>query len=235
MRGRRVRGRAAAYATQASHCGCECMTTIVAIADAELITAEVDAEPAAQCDPGEFTQLLIATRAGDPESWGSLVRLVYADLRKLARRHVMTVSDQNTLGITGLVNECYLRLVGPTRGAVESRRHFLNLASRVMRQVLCDYAREQLATKRGGAQRREDLLRVDAEEWAESEQLVILDDALRALEQRCTRMARVFECRYFAGLGEEETAEALGLSLRSVQRAWREARTWLAAQLEGHA
>jgi len=209
------------------------MTTIVAIADAELFTAEVDdaAAEAARFDPGEFTQLLIATRAGDPESWGSLVRLVYADLRKLARRHVMTVSDQNTLGITGLVNECYLRLVGPARGMVENRRHFLNLASRVMRQVLCDYAREQLSTKRGGTQRREDLVRVDAEEWAESEQLVILDDALRALEQRCTRMARVFECRYFGGLGEEETAEALGLSLRSVQRAWREARRWLAERL----
>ena len=207
------------------------MTTIVAIADAELITAEVDAYGPARCDPGEFTQLLIATRAGDPASWGSLIRLVYADLRKLARRHVMTVSDQNTLGVTGLVNESYLRLVGPARATVESRRHFLNLASRVMRQVLCDYAREQLSTKRGGAVRHEDLVRVDAEEWAESEQLVILDDALRALERRCARMARVFECRYFAGLGEEETAEALGISLRSVQRAWREARHWLAQRL----
>ncbi|HEX5124135.1 MAG TPA: ECF-type sigma factor [Rhodanobacteraceae bacterium] len=210
------------------------MTTIVAIADAELLNveSELEAGEVGPFDPGEFTQLLILTREGDPKSWGSLVRLVYADLRKLARRHVMSVSDQNTLGITGLVNECYLRLVGPARATVESRRHFLNLASRVMRQVLCDYAREQLSTKRGGAQRREDLLRVDAEEWAESEQLVILDDALRALEQRCARMARVFECRYFAGLGEEETAEALGLSLRSVQRAWHEARRWLAERLQ---
>jgi len=209
------------------------MTTIVAIADADLVKAEagLDARDRNPFDPGELTQLLIATREGDPASWGSLVRLVYGDLRRLARRHVLTMSDQNTLGITGLVNECYLRLVGPARATVENRRHFLNLASRVMRQVLCDYAREQLSTKRGGAQRREDLLRVDAEEWAESEQLVILDDALRALEQRCKRMARVFECRYFAGLGEEETAQALGLSLRSVQRAWHEARRWLAERL----
>jgi RNA polymerase sigma factor (TIGR02999 family) len=205
------------------------MPTIVAIADAEVeVDAAVGAGP---FDPGEFTQLLIATRAGDPDSWGSLVRLVYADLRKLARRHVMTVPDQNTFGITGLVNECYLRLVGPARATVESRRHFLNLASRMMRQVLCDYAREQCSAKRGGAQRREDLVRVDAEEWAESEQLVILDDALRALAQRCARMARVVECRYFAGLSEEETAEALGISLRSVQRAWSEARRWLAERI----
>jgi len=208
------------------------MTTIGDIADAGRpgVGAKLEGDAGSR-DRGEFTQLLIATRAGNPESWGSLVRLVYADLRRLARRHVMTASDHNTLGTTGLVNECYLRLVGPARATVENRKHFLNLASRVMRQVLCDYAREQLSTKRGGAQRREDLLRVDAEEWAESEQLVILDDALRALEQRCARMARVFECRYFAGLGEEETAEALGLSLRSVQRAWHEGRRWLAERL----
>lgn len=211
----------------------ERMTTIVDIADAELPPARAEAEPAGvdRVDSGEFTELLIATREGDAASWGSLVRLVYGDLRRLARRHVMAVSDANTLGTTGLVNECYLRLIGPARASVENRRHFLNLASRVMRQVLCDYAREQFSTKRGGAQRREDLTRVDAEEWAESEQLVILDDALRALEQRCARMARVFECRYFAGLGEEETAEALGISLRSVQRYWHEARRWLAERL----
>jgi len=185
----------------------------------------------ARFDPGEFTQLLIATRGGDGESWGSLVRLVYSDLRRLARRHVMSVADANTLGTTGLVNECYLRLVGPARATVENRRHFLNLASRVMRQVLCDYAREQLSEKRGGSHRREDLSAVDAEEWAETEQLVMLDDALRALERDNERMARVFECRYFAGLSEEDAAETLGISLRSVQRYWHDARLWLAERL----
>src|SRR6185437_10430936 len=108
-------------------------------------------------DPGEFTQLLIASRAGDSASWSSLMRLVYGDLRRLARRHVTSIADANTLGTTGLVNECYLRLAGPARASVENRRHFLNLASRVMRQVLCDYARERLSEKRGGSQRREDL------------------------------------------------------------------------------
>ena len=83
-------------------------------------------------DPGEFTQLLNATRTGDRASWGFLLQLVYADLRKLARHHVMSVADASTLGATGLVNECYLRLVGPGRATIENRRHFLNLASRVM-------------------------------------------------------------------------------------------------------
>jgi RNA polymerase sigma factor (TIGR02999 family) len=182
-------------------------------------------------DPGEFTQLLRATRAGDDESWSSLMRLVYGDLRRIARRHVTSVADANTLGTTGLVNECYLRLVGPARANVENRRHFLNLASRVMRQVLCDYARERLSEKRGGSQRREDLAAVDAEEWAETEQLVMLDDALRALELKNKRLARVFECRYFAGLSDEEAAETLDLSLRTVQRDWHDARTWLAERL----
>ena len=182
-------------------------------------------------DPGEFTQLLIATREGDGASWGNLLRLVYGDLRRLARHHVMSVADAHTLGTTGLINECYLRLVGPAQATVSNRRHFLNLASRVMRQVLCDYAREQLSEKRGGLQRREDLAVIDAEEWAETEQLVLIDDALRALEETDERLARVFECRYFAGLTDEETAQTLDLSVRSVQRHWHDARTWLAARL----
>jgi RNA polymerase sigma factor (TIGR02999 family) len=182
-------------------------------------------------DPGEFTRLLNATRTGDRSSWGFLLQLVYADLRKLARHHVMSVAEANTLGATGLVNECYLRLVGPGRATIENRRHFLNLASRVMRQVLCDYAREQLSEKRGGLQRREELSVVDFEEWAETERLVMIDDTLRALERENARLARVFECRYFAGLTDDETAETLGLSLRTVQRDWQNARTWLAQRL----
>ena len=194
--------------------------------------AELPAESVLErFDPGEFTQLLNATRTGDRASWGFLLQLVYADLRKLARHHVMSVADASTLGATGLVNECYLRLVGPGRATIENRRHFLNLASRVMRQVLCDYAREQLTAKRGGLHKREDLAIVDVEEWAETERLVMIDDTLRALERENARLARVFECRYFAGLTDEETAETLGLSLRTVQRDWQQARTWLARRL----
>ncbi|HKE48325.1 MAG TPA: ECF-type sigma factor [Rhodanobacteraceae bacterium] len=182
-------------------------------------------------DSAEFTRLLAEMRQGNDNAWGELMRLVYADLRRLARRHVMSAPDANTLGATCLVHECYLRMFGPARATVENRRHFLNLASRVMRQVLCDYAREQLACKRGGMHKREDLSVVDAEEWAEAEQMVMLDDALRKLEQQDVRLARVFECRYFAGLTDEEAAEALGQSLRTVQRNWHDARNWLAARL----
>ena len=184
-----------------------------------------------QDDSTEFVRLLAEMRKGDDNASRELMRLAYADLRRVASRHVMSGSHANTLGATCLVHECYLRMFGAVFATVENRRHFLNLASRVMRQVLCDYAREQLASKRGGLHRREDLSVVDAEEWAESEQLVMLDDALRKLEQQDVRLARVFECRYFAGLTEEEAAEALGQSLRTVQRNWHDARTWLAARL----
>jgi RNA polymerase sigma factor (TIGR02999 family) len=200
--------------------------------DAEFDTEGEARTLLAALDPGEFTQRLTATLEGDADSWSDLVRLVYGDLRRLARRHVLTAAaDAATLGTTALVSECYLRLFGEARATVANRRHFLCLASRVMRQILCDRAREQLAEKRGGSQRREDLSIVDAEAFAETEQLVVIDDALRALDRANARVARVFECRYFAGLSEEDVADALGISLRTVQRDWHHARAWLAERL----
>ena len=174
----------------------------------EVREGELDAEGEpeallAALDPGEFTQLLIATRDGDAGSWSDLVRLVYSDLKRLARRQ-LTAVDTDTLGATGLVNECYLRLFGKARVTVANRRHFFYLASRVMRQILCDQAREQLSEKRGGSQRREELSIVDAETFAETERLVMIDDALRMLERENARLAHVFECRYFAGLSEAD-------------------------------
>jgi len=181
--------------------------------------------------PGEFTRLLAATRAGDGPAWSSLMQLIYADLRRLARRHVAGGNEGHTLGTTGLVHECYLRLAGAARGNAENRGHFLNLASRVMRQVLCDYARERLAAKRGGGLRREEMEKIDVEEHAEAEHLIQLDEVLGQLERENARWARIVECRYFAGLTEEETAEAVGLPLRSTQREWQAARAWLEARL----
>lgn len=175
--------------------------------------------------------MLAATRAGDSASWSELMQLIYADLKRLARRHVAPAGDGHTLGTTGLVHECYLRLAGPARGQVENRSHFLNLASRVMRQVLCDYARERLAAKRGGGQKREDLDVLEREEHAEAEHLVQLDEVLGQLERENERWARIVECRYFAGLTEPEAAEAVGVPLRTLQREWQQARAWLAGRL----
>ena len=177
----------------------------------------------------EFHSLLEAFKRGDAQASARLMSLVYADLHRLARAH--GGADGRTMSATSLVHECYLRIMDPTANGVESKNHFFNLASRVMRQVLCDYARERLADKRGGGAPHDTLSSVDAELQAEASELIELDDVLNRLAAERPTTARVFECRYFAGLSEQETADALGLSLRTAQREWNQARQWLAAQL----
>jgi len=100
-----------------------------------------------------------------------------------------------------------------------------------MRQILCDYARRNLSAKRGAGKDHDDIDEVDAAQRGEIENLVALDDLLTRLETENPGWAKVFECRFFAGLSEEETAQALGVSLRTVQRDWHDAREWLAERM----
>jgi len=179
---------------------------------------------------GDITQMLALAGAGDVAAWQQLVAAIYADLRHIAHRQLAGQRREQTMGTTGLVHECYLRMNGAA--APNDRGHFFALASRVMRQVIVDYARERLAQKRGGGERALALDEVDAAELREAERYAALDDALGALMRLDERQARVVECRFFAGLTEEETAEALQTSLRSVQRDWQAAREWLRAELE---
>lgn len=177
----------------------------------------------------EFLSLLEAFKRGDSKASARLISLVYEDLHRLARAHGS--HQGRTMNATSLVHECYLRIMDPTSNSVESKNHFFNLASRVMRQVLCDYARERLAEKRGGGAAHDSLSKIDEELHADAANLVELDELLTKLSQVQPDAARVFECRYFAGLSEQETADALGLSLRTTQREWQHARQWLAQQL----
>lgn len=178
----------------------------------------------------DITQMLSDVRGGDAAAWDRLVALVYADLRQMAHRQGAGQMADRTLNTTGLVHECYLRIM---RGnAPNDRQHFFALASRVMRQVIIDHARERLAEKRGGGEHAIPLEQVSEEELVQARQFVALDDALAELARVDERQARIVECRFFAGLTEQETAEALGVSLRLVQREWHEAREWLAKFLE---
>jgi RNA polymerase sigma factor (TIGR02999 family) len=179
----------------------------------------------------DFTQLLAASRGGDHAAWSRLVLLIYSDLHRLARRRGSSDPIPTTLGTTGLVHECYLRLAGAPDRQIEDRGHFFNLASRIMRQILCDYARKSLRAKRGGGQAHEDVDEVDVVQQTEVENLVELDDLLTRLDAENTQWSKAFECRFFAGLSDEETAEALGIPLRSAQRNWHEARDWLASRM----
>jgi RNA polymerase sigma factor (TIGR02999 family) len=180
---------------------------------------------------GNITQMLAMAKAGDDGAWQQLVAVMYTDLRRLAHRQLTPGRDQ-TLNTTGLVHECYMRLADLT-GAPNDRGHFFALAARVMRQVIVDYARERLAQKRGGGERQIPLDEVSDAEFKQAQHFAALDDALGTLMSVDERQARVVECRFFAGLSEEETAQALGTSLRSVQRDWQQARAWLRNELGG--
>jgi RNA polymerase sigma factor (TIGR02999 family) len=181
--------------------------------------------------PGEVTVLLRSYRAGDREAFERMVPLVYEDLRRIARRQLGRGNPDGVLQTTGLVHECYLKLVDQEEADWQDRAHFLAVAARAMRQVVVDHARRRGAAKRGSGRRQttldDGLIAVDAQaEW-----LLALDQALTRLAEREPRLARVVECRFFAGLSEEETAAALDVSLRTAQRDWMRARAWLQEEL----
>jgi RNA polymerase sigma factor (TIGR02999 family) len=170
----------------------------------------------------------------DPAAaFDALVPVVYDELRRLARRQRHSGLPARSLDTTGLVHEAYLKLAGSPGLRFKDGGHLLALTARAMRQILIDRARARLRLKRGlgvdPAPLDEEALPVRGE----AERLLDLDRALARLAEHDPRLAQVFECRYFTGLSEEETAEVMGLSLRSVQRDWLRARTWLRAELQG--
>jgi RNA polymerase sigma-70 factor (ECF subfamily) len=158
-----------------------------------------------------------------------LLPAVYDRLRRLARRRLRHLGAGHTLDTTGLVHEAYLKLVGSRTFRPRSEGHLLAVTARAMRQVLVSRARARLAVKRdqppGGLDPAAGAHDRDAE------QVLDLDRALGRLQRDAPALAGIFECRYFAALGEEETALALGCSLRTVQRGWMRARAWLRAGL----
>ena len=180
--------------------------------------------------PVDITQLLDLAGGGDRSAWDRLVQLVYPDLKRLARSSLSGHAGQ-TLNTTALVHECYLRL-SQASGAPRDRGHLMSLAVRIMRQVLTDHARERLAAKRGGGAVQVAIDDVQVADESQFETLIEIDAALSRLADIEPRQAQVFECRYFGGLNDEETATALGISPRTVHRDWDAGRAWLAANLE---
>jgi RNA polymerase sigma factor (TIGR02999 family) len=176
-----------------------------------------------------ITQLLDLAGAGDREAWDRLVQLVYPDLKRLARSS-LSGRAAHTLNTTALVHECYLRL-SQASGAPRDRGHLMSLAVRIMRQVLIDHARERLAAKRGGGAAPVPLDDAVVADTGQFETLVEIDAALNLLARTEPRQAQVFECRYFGGLNDDETALALGISPRTAHRDWDAGRAWLAARL----
>ncbi|WP_295361930.1 ECF-type sigma factor [Arenimonas sp.] len=157
----------------------------------------------------------------------SLDGQIYAQLRSLARRHIARWGPGVTASPTTIVHEAYLRLSGHGGGYWDDRAHFLAVASRAMRQLLVDKARRRTAGKRGGGALHLVELEVAGDEPVAPDTLLSVEDALCALEQHDASLARVVECRFYAGLSVAETALALGRSQRSIERDWTRARAYL--------
>jgi RNA polymerase sigma factor (TIGR02999 family) len=181
-------------------------------------------------DREQITDLLLQIRGGSPDAMDRLFHSVYGELRRIAGRQLRGERTGHSLGTTGLVHETYLKLADQTRVQWEDRTHFYRVAARAMRRILVDYARRYRAQRRGGELRRVSLDE-DATVAERGETLLALDEALERLAAKDERLSSVVECRYFGGLTEEETAEALGVTTRTVQRDWAKARGWLYLEL----
>jgi RNA polymerase sigma factor (TIGR02999 family) len=181
----------------------------------------------------DVTSLLLDLDAGDRSAFDTLVRVLYDDLRRLARHHLRIRGNQLTLNTAGLVHEAFLRLADQTRLGWEDRGHFLAVYARVMHNILIDLARQRQAQKRGGDRQQVTLDDGHLQIAAEAEDLLAVHDALARLAELDGRLARVVECRFFGGLTEEETALALGVTDRTVRRDWVKARTLLHRLLGG--
>ncbi len=175
--------------------------------------------------------MLLAYRDGEPRAFDELVALVYDDLRRIAHRQLAGRRRNATLDTTALVHEAYLKLVDQTRATFNDRSHFYGVAARAMRQILVDYARARSALKRGDGAPAVSLDQVQVGIAGQIEWLVTLDDALERLGSLNPRLTRVFECRYFGGLTDQETAAALSVPLRTVQRDWKKGKLWLQREL----
>ena len=180
---------------------------------------------------GEVTRLIKALTAGREVAADELFPIVYDELRKVARSFMAREKPGQTLQTTALVHEAYLRLLGGEETSWKDRAHFFRAAAEAMRRILIEQARAKARLKRGGEAQRvsfdENLAAVEPR----AEEVLALDEALSRLEHQDPAMAQLVKLRYFAGLTVEETAKALGLSQRSVNRQWTAARAWLRVEM----
>lgn len=182
-------------------------------------------------DDGDITLLLMAMKNGDESAAGKLLPLVYNELHRLAKTYMQRERPDHTLQPTALINEAYLHLV---RESVnwQSRQHFIGFAATVMRHLLVDHARAHNAEMRSGGLERvefEDRFFIPRER---SNEIIALHDALTRLEEVDPRQAKVVELRYFGGFSNDEIAQLLEISPRSVKRHWALARIWLLKQMK---
>jgi RNA polymerase sigma factor (TIGR02999 family) len=180
----------------------------------------------------EVTSLLTAWGKGDQNALNELMPLVYNELHRMARR-AWSGQQGVTLQPTALINEAYLKLAGAGNTSFQDRCHFFAVACTAMRQILVNHAKSRNTEKRGSGQVAVSLDDVQPAINQEAAEVVALHEALERLQALDERKCKVVEMRYFGGLSIEETAEALGVSVITVNRDWRLARTWLIREMNG--
>jgi RNA polymerase sigma factor (TIGR02999 family) len=180
---------------------------------------------------GTVTRLLRDLRHGGRDGVDRVFPRLYQDLRRLASSQLRGERPDHTLGVTDVVHEAYLELAALDRIRWHNRAQFFAVAAQAMRRVLIDYAVERKAQKRGGGWRRVPFAHAESIAARRSGELLALNEALERLTAIDPRYCRVVECRYFAGLSIEETAEALDISAATVKRDWMFARAWLHREL----
>jgi RNA polymerase sigma factor (TIGR02999 family) len=178
----------------------------------------------------EVTRILLAIDEGDPSAAEQLLPLVYVELRKLAAAKLAQEKPGQTLQATALVHEAYLRLVGDGADSPwDNRGHFFAAAAEAMRRILVEQARRKRRQRHGGDLKRVELIETAAPE--DDDRLLALDEALTKLGEEDPRAARVVELRHFAGLGHEEVAATLGITVYQARQKWTYARAWLSTIL----
>ena len=182
---------------------------------------------------GEVTALLAKVKRGDQEALGKLMPLVYRELRRLAGHYMRGERPGHTLQPTAVVHEAYLRLAGLDHLDWQNRAQFMGVAAQMMRRILLNYARQRVASKRGGNDLRTEFGLPDIATGEKAEEILAVDMAVTRLSELNAEQSRVVEMRYFGGMSVEETAEALNISPRSVKRHWALAKAWLHAELSG--
>jgi RNA polymerase sigma factor (TIGR02999 family) len=179
---------------------------------------------------GQVSQLLQQWVKGDQGALGAVAPVIYQELRRLAHYHLRSERADHTLQSTALVNEAFIRLIGNQPAQLHNRAHFVAIASRLMRQILVQYARTRRAGKRDGG------LRISLEDVkdlpiAGDDELVALDDALNELTRIDDRQGKIVQMKFFGGLSSQDISEVLGISLATVERDWATARIWLRREM----
>lgn len=180
----------------------------------------------------EVTGLLGRWAAGDEQALKQLIPLVYQELRRLAHYHLQAERSDHTLQSTALVHEAYVRLAGASPAALGNREHFVAVASRLMRQILVDHARERRAAKRDWGNQVEFDRALQLPVKSDSE-LLALSEALDRLSELDNRQARIVEMKFFGGLSSPQISQVMGISRATVDRDWATARVWLHREMRG--